>query len=551
MSENRFPVDIFAIKEYGVDKWHEEFFWPVSDDEFISLYNDITQCLVDEINNQQRQAKIPLIIQHQFLNMEYANFLHALKVINKFRPLNMDLFYSNDTWWYKNLVLGKSIDTHLANIVPAKDRYPVLSETINPLIKTIFYNLNILPSINAIKTGEAVKLLGSISPLLKQYLKMYVKQPVFYSSQQEWLSKGDLSYKLPENLRNALRSCSQSISNRLALISEKIGIPLPDGYRRHLERLTEKELSNTSNMLHLVKQRIKNHSKIHLLMPSRGNPFYLTIGMAVQEFGGRVTNFAHGGETGFLNLPILLASRFDTPTVNTFVTYTEESAALYERIKGNHSLCKNNPMKIISGESNEYSKICARLKKKRLPEQIKRVMIIGYPHSQRRRPLVGAFSLLRLDLELRLLEALRRAGYKVLYKAHPDRISEIEGIFANRCQVVKGHLQEHLDEADAFLFPSVTTTAFSMALCTNKPIITLDLSYKGQQPFSEAMELLRRRCKIVTTKFDQRNRVTFNEDELLDAVSSRPEEPDNGFIEKYMFPGNVKEHNLYKKGNRL
>ena len=38
ISEGEFPVDIFAVKEYGVERWRKDFFWPVSDSEYIRLF---------------------------------------------------------------------------------------------------------------------------------------------------------------------------------------------------------------------------------------------------------------------------------------------------------------------------------------------------------------------------------------------------------------------------------------------------------------------------------------------------------------------------------
>ena len=169
-------------------------------------------------------------------------------------------------------------------------------------------------------------------------------------------------------------------------------------------------------------------------------------------------------------------------------------------------------------------------------------MIIGYPHQQWRKPLTGASSLIHLDLELRLIDFLKKAGYDTLYKVHPNRIAETRGIFEDKVKVLKGYMQQHLDKTDAFLFPTLATTAFSIALCTNKTIITLDLSYKSQRykPFPEAVELMKKRCRIVNTEFDERKRIIFDKNGLLDALSRKPEPPNTEFIEKYMFPEKIK-----------
>lgn len=51
----------------------------------------------------------------------------------------------------------------------------------------------------------------------------------------------------------------------------------------------------------------------------------------------------------------------------------------------------------------------------------------------------------------------------------------------------------------------------------------------------EIYELIAKRCHIVSARFDERNRLIINEEELLDALAGKPAEPNTEFIEKYMF----------------
>ena len=157
---------------------------------------------------------------------------------------------------------------------------------------------------------------------------------------------------------------------------------------------------------------------------------------------------------------------------------------------------------------------------------------------------------MRLDLELRLIDFLKKSGYEPIYKPHPDRLKEIEGIFEGRCKVIKSQVPGRLrnryfrylmDKMDTLLFMGITTTSFNFALCSSRPIVALDLSFKQYKPFAKPLELLKKRCSIVSTGFDERNRIIFNEKELLDALSRKPEQPNTEFIETYMFPERVKK----------
>ena len=149
-----------------------------------------------------------------------------------------------------------------------------------------------------------------------------------------------------------------------------------------------------------------------------------------------------------------------------------------------------------------------------------KVMLIGSAYyAQYRKPLLSGAPLVRLDLELCLIDFLKGAGYEVLYKAHPDRLPEIDGIFEGRAKVIKGYFQNCLNKADIFLFRDIRTSSFLYALCSNKRIVVLDLAFKLTNPFPQAMELLKKRIEIVKTTTDKRNRIIFDEAELLTALS--------------------------------
>ena len=194
-------------------------------------------------------------------------------------------------------------------------------------------------------------------------------------------------------------------------------------------------------------------------------------------------------------------------------------------------------IKYVSGESVEYLELWKMYSSMPLPTSVKSVMLIGSPYfEQRKVGIMAGHALARLDMELRLANAVKDAGYRLIYKVHPGRTVEAEGIFDDKASILAGNVKDNLDKTDAFLCPSITTTAFSYALCTNRPIVTLDLNFHLYDPFPEAMELFQKRCSIVKTWIDEGNRIIFSEKELLEALSKKPEEPNAGFLKTYMFP---------------
>ncbi|HEC65179.1 MAG TPA: hypothetical protein ENI23_07795 [bacterium] len=142
--------------------------------------------------------------------------------------------------------------------------------------------------------------------------------------------------------------------------------------------------------------------------------------------------------------------------------------------------------------------------------------------------------LMQIDLELRIVNILKKAGYKVIYKNHPDgNLSDsIIDFFGSNVQTVSERLEEVMSHADAFLFYHSRSTTFGQALCTNKPIIYINGGWEDWLP--EIYELIVKRCCIVSAHFDERNRLIINEEELLDALARKPVEPNFEFANSYI-----------------
>lgn len=151
----------------------------------------------------------------------------------------------------------------------------------------------------------------------------------------------------------------------------------------------------------------------------------------------------------------------------------------------------------------------------------KKIMLMGSPLHQVRKPVCLGNPLVRLELELRLVESIKKGGYESIYKVHPDREREIRSIFEDRAKVIYGKfekmLREIISSVDILLFPYVATTAFSPALCTPMPIVALDVGF--DEAFPEVAELLKKRIEIIPTWHDERNRLLYDEDKLLNTFS--------------------------------
>lgn len=534
-----FPVDIFAVKKYGIEKWQNEFFWPVSDKDFVNFSNDIEQCMVKRINDEPEDIGDLLIIQRG-LPVQYWHILHALKVIDEIKSRGLTVLFSDDSFCYRDLLTDGAISLLISKIRENRCSdnlyrdvfFTRIKNNAKNLLRSFEYNLNLFKFFNPKCNGEISILYGSADSLMRHYIRK-LKNWVYVTSKYNWLPKKE-SYNISEKSKVNIKRVSSAIADDLKSIANRNGIKILDIHVNYLVEFTQSELINTSQMLHLIKDGLIDKNKIHLLISGLTNAFHRTLAIAVRERGGKVTSFNHGGHIGLYDTYTLAFSEFSL--ANEFVTHTPESVKLFERIKSNHTPFRNNKVNIISCASKEFFKMRGKYKDKPLPINIKRIMIIGYPHNQWRKPQGAAtLSLMQLDFELRLIDILKKSGYYVIYKVHPDRVSEVKGIFEDKAEVISGYFEDCLDIADVFLFGSIRTTAFPIALCTNKPIIGFVMKSEFYKPFPEPMELLKKRCNIIYTDFDERNRIIFNKAELLDALAKPPKKPNNEFLEKYMF----------------
>ena len=73
-----------------------------------------------------------------------------------------------------------------------------------------------------------------------------------------------------------------------------------------------------------------------------------------------------------------------------------------------------------------------------------------------------------------------------------------------------------MDDADAFLFDVSQSTTFWEAVCTDRPVILIDF---GITRFNATVApLIRRRCRVVTARWDERNLPSIDPGELTDAL---------------------------------
>ncbi|MDO8463210.1 MAG: hypothetical protein Q7S96_02980 [bacterium] len=527
MATREFPLDIGSVKAFGVDRWRETCSWPVPDHEFIALADAVEGSVRSAIAATPGDVGAALLIARE-LPVTLVHMLHARAVVVRVRAAGHEPVCQPAAAWFAE-ALGHAA-SFTASVGAARAVWMV------PAVRLVRWGRGIAANATAVKMAARVRserriwVAGAPHALLAEYL----------AHTPEWVRTlyNDALPPMPDcpvGVRAALRIAAASLVDACTGIAQQYAIPTDDAFRDVLRTRTDAMLVDAVRMLLQMRAFVAAHAVAHVALGSATQHRQRALALAVRERGGRVMTAAHGGFVGLFNTAMPTWSEFALS--DTYVTYTDGSADLCRRIHRARLPIVPNPLTIVSGVSGIYRAIRQRMRPVPAAARIRRVMVIGFPqNAQRKYTAAASLGLQQLDLELRIIEALRDAGYGVVYKAHPDRLAEVRGMFDGRAEVLAEDFHTAHTHADAFVFGSMRTTAFPIALCTTKPIVALLVDGDPAPPFPDALALLARRVRIVRAACDDRARVVFDARALCDAVAQPADPTDTAFLDRYLLP---------------
>jgi hypothetical protein len=257
------------------------------------------------------------------------------------------------------------------------------------------------------------------------------------------------------------------------------------------------------------------------------------IAAEVRRRGGDVIGFDHGGVTGISQL-LPLSALVELATASSFVVGTPAWAALIEG-SGALELTRAISACRVVGARGEptFRAACLDLSPRRGARR--RLIYVCHPYAGYRQfAIAGCRDPIYWDFQRRVVETLKRLDIELLCKPHP------EGFFIGRRNPIEAlaptsyrRFEEHLGDADLFLFDAPTSTTFSEALCTNRPVVLLDRA--EQYPINPALAPeLARRCRIVRVNFDATGRMRFDAEQLMAAITGDPGEEDPGYFRRLL-----------------
>jgi len=233
--------------------------------------------------------------------------------------------------------------------------------------------------------------------------------------------------------------------------------------------------------------------------------------LEVQRRGGDVENYDHGGQIA--QMPDLTGI-IDLATTDRFVVPTPLWVDLIQETT--RKIARTRRLEVRGGAGDPIFRRACR-DESAAPDP-RRVIYVGHPYRGLRSPAIATVpDSIYWDFQSRLVETLLGFKIQLLCKPHP------EGAFrgmANPLEkiapVSRKPFEEHLDDADVFVFDAPTSTTFLETLCTRKIVVLID---RGHYPVkSFAADEVSKRCRIVPVRYDERGRMQVDEAALKDAV---------------------------------
>lgn len=498
--------DMSTVREYGIESLEENYFWPVSGVEFEDFikcmhntYVELTLKIEDE--HLYDIALIELSFVANLMQIFHYNYVKEYAKINNIKLLTAaDSESDNNPDW-------TALGGFYSNI---EFPYGKIRRLFRRLVKNIYFNKH-LPIVKIIKGLFCKNNVISIGS--KNFCKHeFIHNRDKFFSHYDWI---DLLNTEGESIDKNVFFKENIITPFLSTIKSSGNFFVKNVDFLEIEKAWSQRFYDLSALYFGL---INNKSKIKTLLVSDMSKVPVkVITMAYQRKKTDVYCFHHGndacysvGHIGF-EKSIAHCKKFVTPTNGIRDKYKEAYA--------NSLIVKKQKPEYISINSNYYTELFSKYSlHNNVP--IKKIMLIGFPLNSIRYPYENnLFFYKMVSLEFRLIIALKKAGYYLIYKAHPDRLHEVRGVFNDYVdEYISQPFEAVWQKADLLLFTYTSTSTFGYALTTNLPIILVDSAKKYRKP--DDYKLMQSRVNILNAKEDTHMKIQFNEKSLINMISN-------------------------------
>ncbi|MEQ8247506.1 MAG: hypothetical protein RID42_07465 [Alphaproteobacteria bacterium] len=509
------PVSLRSLKEYGPRAWAETGQWPVSEQEFRLIVDSIDgayETIYSSLDGVWRSA-------HQTDSKFFEwmkQFVHAQVVRNRCETIGADeatSYYAPLPTPSYRLGLRDSRSSVLEPLKQARRQWLANSHQ------------GSWRRVRAFGGKDGIWSLGEVGRLKRDYLRNE-KTSCVVISPGSLFDGGFASVDIPQGPRDVVGAV---LSESAKVWSETLGVNVP---LKHLLDLWLERTSYFGGCIVALSAQAKFPET--LLVGSPGNALSRAAASVARTEGAEVIVFQHGHNPGTTFARTLAHSEFTLG--QSVACATSGMAEAFRQLAARFSFSANKNTKFQSVKSRVYEEMRQVFLGYSSNKAKGRVVMVGYPMNTPAPRLsygYGDFFALQIPLELKVVDTLKRCGYQVVYKAHPDTASLVAPLFSDDVEVEKDmSFEATLLSAETVVFTYPLTSALGIALTSDRPIVMLDLAGRDWVP--EVYADLARRCAMVPATLDDRNFISVNEGALIDGLVRAPDLVCDDYFVKYM-----------------
>ncbi|MDC1536834.1 hypothetical protein N8516_06685 [Candidatus Thioglobus sp.] len=510
MSSNRRVIlgDMSAIRASGIDFFEDNYFWPVSDNEFNefskNFHKKYVNLLLDITNDDLFNIAL---IEMSFIEklVQILHFNYIKEYSNKHQ---VELLCGEDSISFREPDWNQIGSFYSNSFFP----FGKFKRTLRRVIKNIIFNkhLSLIPYLKGFFAKNSAISIGSMDVFKKEFIK---KKKIFVNY-YDWIDLIN-TQKVNNNSQLDVKFFEDAIINKFFNSIES-----DNSLFLHNIDLSEIKLAWKQRFLDILnlygKIHINEKAKM-LLVSDMAKPHAKLITIAYQSIGSDVYCFHHGNDACYSNQEVTHQSTVSH--ANFFITPSDGIKNIYENFYSKLPIEKRCGTKYISINTNFYSDLYADYNSKDKSE-VNKIMLVGFPFDPSRYDIENNLFFYKiLLLEYQLIKTLKDEGYYVIYKAHPERLSEVQGLFND---LVNEYLSEPFElvwrSADLILFTYTSTTTFGFALTTSLPIILIDSATDNRD--RKERKQMEGRVNIVDAKVDAKMKIVFNKEDLISKIQN-------------------------------
>lgn len=504
-----FPTDMYSlIKLGGYNFLEKEPKWPIQDEKFDKVIKKFHDHFFYISEKQEEFVKQILYVDFTFIY--FLSYKLHFDIIKKSK---IKIVKGNSSKIFIDDNIKNYLDPFTSNIITSEKKYILLLK---------YYIKNFL-KFNFFSFKKKYLCVGGDSNLVKKYTKQknisyiysYSGLIIKPSNSQEFVSMytkilSPLFYNLEKNIKKVF----------------KINIDTKD----YLNVFANRYSILHSTMIESLKNKIEKYNGV-LAKDNYKTPTRF-IGLYYRLINKDSICFDHGNQANGRNNHQLLTSQL--LSYNKFVTISKKSKNSIIRLVKSSKIFKSLKNIHFDYVNDGFLETIYKNRSKYRIKKSKNILIMGWPMNPRKYFDEGPYSFFynKIILEIQIIKFLKKKGFNVYYKSHPERSYGIKKIFSKLVDGIffnKIETNKDLSFIDTFIFTSTCSSSFGYSLCTNKKIILL---YK-ENYLQDHLKLLSKRVSLLPMNFNLKKNFDYNH--LLKILNNSNYRYSYDYVLNYLF----------------